>query len=121
VNCHRVATQGCTLGPDLSQIGKKYTKAQILAKLLEPSKSIDPKYTLYLVETTDGKFHTGLLAAKTGKEVVLKMAGDKEGRVPAAQVASLAPQRQSLMPEQMLRDLTAEQAADLLAFLAGLK
>jgi putative heme-binding domain-containing protein len=121
VNCHRVATQGCTLGPDLSQIGKKYTKAQILAKLLEPSKSIDPKYTLYLVETTDGKFHTGLLAAKSGKEVVLKMAGDKEVRVPVAQVASLAPQRQSLMPEQMLRDLTAEQAADLLAFLAGLK
>jgi hypothetical protein len=31
------------------------------------------------------------------------------------------PQTQSLMPDQLLRDLTAEQAADLVEFLASLK
>src|SRR5262249_30924307 len=53
INCHRVAGTGSTLGPDLSQIGKKYTRAQILESILEPSKSIDPKYVTYLLETTD--------------------------------------------------------------------
>jgi hypothetical protein len=52
--------------------------------------------------------------------VVLKVVGDKEVRVPAAKVERLAPPR-SLMPEPLLRDLTAEQAADLLEFLSGLK
>jgi hypothetical protein len=33
----------------------------------------------------------------------------------------LAPQPKSLMPELLLRDLTAELAADLLAFLASLR
>jgi hypothetical protein len=47
--------------------------------------------------------------------------GDKEVRVPAAKVERLAPQAKSLMPELLLRDLTAEQAADLLEFLSGLK
>jgi putative heme-binding domain-containing protein len=74
-----------------------------------------------VVETVDGKFHTGLLASKTKKEVVLKMAGDKEVRIAAADVAALTAQNKSLMPEQMLRDLTPEQAVDLLAFLASLK
>jgi putative heme-binding domain-containing protein len=121
ITCHRVNGTGNTLGPDLSQIGKKATRSQILESLLEPSKSIEPAYVAYLLETTDGKFYTGLLGSKTDTEVVLKVAGDKEVRVPAAKVERLAPQSKSLMPELLLRDLTAEQAADLLEFLSGLK
>jgi uncharacterized repeat protein (TIGR03806 family) len=121
VNCHRVGATGSKLGPDLSEIGKKYTRAQILESILEPSKSIDPKYVAYLVETTDGKVHTGLLAEKNDREVVLRTTGDQEIRVPVGRVAVLAPQRNSLMPELLLRDVTAEQAADLVEFLASLK
>jgi putative heme-binding domain-containing protein len=119
--CHRIAGTGSTLGPDLSQIGKKYTRAQILENILEPSKQIDPQYVTYLVETDDGRVFTGIVASKTDREVVLRAAGDKETRLPAGKVASMAPQKTSMMPEQMLRDVTAEQAADLIDFLASLK
>ena len=121
VSCHRIGGTGSTLGPDLSDVGKRYTKGQILESILEPSKSIDPKYVTYLLETTDGKLHTGLLASKTDREVVLRTAQDKEVRIPTAKVEKLAPQRISLMPELLLRDLTAQQAADLLEYLAALK
>jgi putative heme-binding domain-containing protein len=120
-NCHRVNGVGGTLGPDLSQIGKKATRAQILESLLEPSKKIEPEWVAYLLETTDGRIHTGLLKSKTDKEVVLHLVGDKQVRVPAAKIERLAPQAKSLMPELLLRDLTAAQAADLLEFLASLK
>jgi uncharacterized repeat protein (TIGR03806 family) len=121
VNCHCIAGTGSTLGPDLTLIAKKYSRAQILESILEPSKSIDPKYASYLLETTDGQVYTGLLAEKSPAQVVLRMVGDKEARVPASKVATLVPQKSSLMPEQLLRDLTAEQAADLVEFLASLK
>jgi putative heme-binding domain-containing protein len=120
-NCHRVAGSGSTLGPDLSQIGQKYTRAQILESILEPSKSIEPKYVTYLVETTDGKVHTGLLAEKTDREVVLKVVGDKEIRIPASKMVTIVAQKNSLMPELLLRDVSAEQAADLLEYLVSLK
>lgn len=120
-NCHRIAGVGSTMGPDLSDIGKKYTKAQILESILEPSKFIDPKYVSYLVETNDGKAMSGLLTTKTDKEIVLKMASDKEVRVAVSNVERLVPQQKSIMPELLLRDVTLEQAADLLTFLAGLK
>jgi putative heme-binding domain-containing protein len=119
--CHRIGGVGSTLGPDLSDIGKKYTRAQILESILDPSKTVEPKWTAYVVETTDGKLHTGLLAERNAREVVLRQAGDKEVRLPAAEVAAVRPQRASLMPELLLRDLTAEQAADLVDFLASLK
>jgi putative heme-binding domain-containing protein len=121
INCHRIAGTGSTLGPDLTQIGKKYTRAQILESILEPSKSIDPKYVTYLVETTDGRVQTGLLAEKNSKEVVLRNAGDKEIRISADKVERLVPQKTSIMPELLLRDMTAEQAADLLEFLSSQK
>jgi putative heme-binding domain-containing protein len=120
-NCHRINGTGSNVGPDLSQIGKKYTRGQILESILEPSKSIDPQWVAYLVETTDGKVQTGLLAAKNEREVVLKVAGDKEIHIPANKVETMAPQSKSLMPELLLRDLTADQAADLVEFLVSLK
>ena len=119
--CHRVQGTGSTLGPDLSEIGKKYTRAQILESILEPSKSIEPKYASYVVETNDGKVVTGLLASKTEREIVLRTAQDKEIRMPARDVAVMQAQQTSLMPEMLFRDLTAEQAADLVDFLASLK
>jgi putative heme-binding domain-containing protein len=119
--CHRVNGKGSTLGPDLSEIAKKATRSQILESLLEPSKTIEPKWLTYALETTDGKVHVGLLKSKTDKEVVLGTAGDAEVRVPAAKVERLVPQPKSLMPELLLRDLSAEQAADLLEFLSSLK
>jgi mono/diheme cytochrome c family protein len=42
-------------------------------------------------------------------------------RIASEQLESLAPLRQSLMPDQQLRDLSPEQIADLLAYLAERK
>ena len=120
-NCHRVAKQGHALGPDLDQIGKKNDRRVLLETILEPSKKIDPKYRSYIVETVQGRVYTGLLVSRTDKLVVLKDATRKEIRIPADQVEMLVVQAKSLMPELLLKDMTAQQVADLLAFLASLK
>ena len=49
--------------------------------------------------------------AATGKEI----------RIPADEVELIVQQRQSIMPELLLRDMTAEQVADLLEYLSSLK
>lgn len=120
-NCHRIQKEGKEVGPELTTIGKKYSRAQLLESILEPSKLIDPKYVTYLAETDDGRLLTGLLVKKDDSEVVLKDAQDKEIRIPTKEIERLVPQRQSLMPDLLLRDMTAEQVADLLAFLSSLK
>jgi putative heme-binding domain-containing protein len=102
-------------------VGKKLTRVQVLDRLLYPSKNMDPKYVPYLIELKDGRTHTGLVAEKTADHLLLRTAQDAQVRIPAADVAELTALKTSLMPEQQLRDLSAEQAADLLAYLDSLR
>ncbi len=120
-NCHQIGNQGKELGPKLDGIGKKLTRKQLLESILEPSKKIDPKFVSYLMETSQGQVYSGLLVKRTTKEVILKDSAGKLITHPADQVEQFVPQRKSLMPELLLKDLTAAQVADLLAFLESLK
>lgn len=119
-NCHMVQGVGMNIGPDLSQIGKKYEKKTLLETILDPSKAIAPEYYAYLLETEGGQVHAGFLVEKTDQQVVLKDAKGQLIRVPSKEVATLAKQEKSLMPELVLRDVTAQDAADLLAYLTTL-
>ena len=120
-NCHRVGKQGKQLGPDLTQIGKKLSEEKILENLLDPSRTIDPKFAAWLVETDEGKVFTGLLVRRNEDEIVIRDTQNKQLRFKTENVDGIFPQRKSVMPDRLLRDLTAQQAADLLAWLASLK
>ncbi len=119
--CHSASEVGISIGPDLAKIGAKYDRAGLLDQILEPSKTIDPQFVTYLLETKDGRVMTGLVVEKNGREVVLKDAQGKTVRIPGGDVEHLVPQSRSLMPELLLRDLTAQQVADLLEYLTSLR
>ena len=121
IRCHRVGERGTPVGPDLSAIGALRRPEDLLESLLSPSRRIEPKYAVYLVLTVDGRILTGQLARRDEQSVVLWDAEGKEIVLPAADVEELRPSRTSLMPEGQLADLTAQQAADLLAYLASLR
>jgi putative heme-binding domain-containing protein len=74
-----------------------------------------------IMETKDGRALSGLVVEKTDGAVALKDAQGKTVRVPTTEVEQLVPQSRSLMPELLLRDLTAQQVADLLEFLTTLR
>lgn len=120
-NCHRIQNIGGEIGPDLSDIGSKLNREQLLESILAPSKTIDPKFVTWLVETNKGQVHTGLMRQRDDKLIVLRNAQGKDQRIAVQDVDLIAPQQKSLMPELLLRDLTAQQASDLLAFLRELK
>ena len=119
--CHIVSGQGTDLGPDLSHIASKYNRADLLDNILKPSKTIAPGYATYVVRTKSGDTYSGFLVRKTDQEVVLKDQQLKRIRIPAADVLRMAAQTISAMPEGLLADLDAKQAADLLEFVASLK
>lgn len=120
-SCHRIAGKGIELGPDLDSIGKKYDRAKLLESILEPSKQIDPKYQAYMVQTTAGKVLSGLLVKRDDAEIILKDPQNKTHRFATAEVEAILPQSKSLMPDGVFKEFTAEQAADLLAYLASLQ
>ena len=66
---------------------------------------------------------TNALPANVGDLIKLgyKMAGGLTEVIPTAKVKKTTVQRISLMPEGLLQSLTAQEAADLLAYLGSLK
>ena len=118
--CHRVQAGPDMLGPELSKIGAKYNRAQLLESILDPSKTIDPKFAGVILQTKGGDVISGIVVAKTDAELVLRDA-EKEIRLPAGSVERMVPQQKSLMPEGLLQHLTAQEAADLVAYLESLR
>jgi len=119
-NCHRIGEAGKPLGPDLSQIGKKLDRPKLLESILEPSKTVEPQFVSYLVES-NGQVLTGLIAQRDPNFVVLRQADGKEVRLATGEIDRLAPTAKSLMPDLLLQEMTSQQVADLLEFLSSLK
>lgn len=121
--CHVPDSDGQPpLGPELKKIAtKKYGRPEMLRHIIEPSLQIDPEFAPYLLVTTGGDVHAGLLMEKTDSELRLRNTQLETIRVPASEVVSFEKQATSLMPEKLLSDLTAQEAADLLEFLVSLE
>ena len=119
--CHAVQKFGGSLGPELTNIGKKYERAALLETILQPSKAMAPEFVPYLLETKSGRVYAGFLIERTDDHVTLKDVKSQTVRVAADDIEALVVQQKSLMPELVLSEVTAQDAADLLAFLASLK
>jgi len=120
-NCHAIHGSGGGLGPELTHIARTRTREQLLDSILNPSREVEPRYQTWLVETKAGKLYTGLMTQPTDAQVTLKVAPDRSISIPRNKVELLVRQQKSLMPELQFRDLTAQQLADLLAFLSAQK
>lgn len=115
--CHRLEGVGGNAGPDLTRLWETHSLDKVLEALIDPSKEIKEGYQAYVVTTTRGQVYTGLKVAQTADEVVLREATGKEIRLPAKDVEEMVPAKQSLMPDNVVSQLTFEQFLDLVAFL----
>ena len=119
--CHAVGGQGGGVGPALDRVGARLDRRQLLESLLEPSKAIAPEYRTWVAVTDDGRTFTGLVEKRNGDTVSIIDAAGKRTDLAAATIDTLDPLPTSLMPGELLRDLTVGQAADLLAYLESLR
>jgi uncharacterized repeat protein (TIGR03806 family) len=117
--CHLPGPSGRAVGPALDDVGRRLDRRQILEAILEPSKLIAPEYRGWVVQTAAGRLLTGLVVSRSADGLVLRDIEGKEVALTADEIEEAVPQAVSLMPEHTLRDLTARQAADLLAYLSA--
>ena len=120
-SCHQVLGAGRELGPDLSQVAKKYSKDQLLRHILEPSLAIEPRYATWIADLTDGETLTGCVIQETASEVMLRDAAGNTHRLMREKLQKLSKSPTSLMPEGLLSQSTAQEVADLLEYLSSLR
>ena len=119
--CHRAGDAGIDFGPDLTHIAAKYARPALLEQILQPAKVIEPQWHLAAVALKGGDTLSGFVAARTDAGITLKLAGGETRKIPAEKIEKTTTAAVALMPEGLLQSLTAEEAADLLAFVSSLK
>ncbi len=116
LTCHAVQDKGHRVGPDLSGVGSR-PKDALLIDLLDPSRQVSSDYVAYTLITQQGQVLSGLLVSETDSSVMLRRADGAQDLVLRSQIDELRGTGKSLMPDGLEQNLSAQDVADLLAFL----
>ncbi len=117
VNCHKVGSFGKGIGPDLSTLGNRFSRKDILEAILTPSKTISDQYKTYTILTTRGQIINGMRAPDEDGKIVLLLSDATTVRIPKDEVEEIVESSVSIMPDGLLNTLSAQEIADLVAFL----
>jgi len=126
--CHQAHGLGVTIpiGPDLSS---EFQRAEetIIRDILAPSEVISPGYMTYTVATTSGQIFSGLLGSESPTSLTLKqppkISADSQptdGKLQVVlrnEIDEMRVSAVSLMPEDLVKMLKPQDAADVIAWL----
>ncbi len=117
--CHKVGTDGGSVGPDLSDVGKRLTSAELLESLVEPSAKIADAYATWHLQTADGQVHSGRIDREDERFVVLRggSALDAFVEIPVGEIEARRKSDISNMPAGIVNVLHEHEILDLLAYL----
>jgi len=87
--------------------------------IIVPEYEIMPGFAAYEVEMKDGRVLSGLIAAETPSSITLRMAQGEEENLPREKIVSISATGLSLMPQEIEKNLSRQDLADLLAYLKG--
>ena len=114
--CHRVGTAGLDIGPELTDISRKFDRQGLVESIVNPNAAIAFGYSAELFVTRRNEPHIGFLQAD-GQTVSIR---DGYGRVLSFardDIAARVPLKSSLMPDPLALALTEQDIADIAAFL----
>jgi putative membrane-bound dehydrogenase-like protein len=118
--CHTDADGQALKGPHMVDIGKRYSAAELVASVLKPNAKIAQGFETYRFDMADGRVYTGFVVSERGKSVLIREATGAQRELPLAQIESREIQKQSMMPDGVVNNLTPEDLADLIAYLQSL-
>jgi putative heme-binding domain-containing protein len=119
--CHQVNNIGYDFGPKLSEIGSKLPKESLLQSIVNPSAGIGFGYEGWELKMKDGSTMSGIIASKTETDIDLKFPGGGKKQVKTADVKTLTQMKKSMMTEGLYENISAQDMANLLEYLSGLK
>jgi putative heme-binding domain-containing protein len=121
IRCHTVYGAGGAVGPDLSELGRKHTRAQIVEQVLAPSAEIESGYVTTIFGLRDGTIVTGRIQSESPQRIAVWDATAEVREFAPGDVEERRTSSVSLMPEGLVRTLTPAEFADLVAWLGTLK
>lgn len=116
--CHPLGYKGGTLGPDLSKVGAIRTRRDLIEAIVFPGASFVRSYETVEVTRHDGTRLHGIVTAQGGDSLTLTTgAATPPVRVARSDIKHITPGTFSLMPQGIDQILSAQELADVVAYL----
>jgi putative heme-binding domain-containing protein len=119
--CHRVGDRGYEFGPELTDVGKRLTRRELIESIIEPSKKVDEKYITSTVITAEGKVLVGFVKNKTEDSITLLMQEGKQQTLALDDIDEIVETKQSSMPENLASTLAPAEFLDVIEYMSDLR
>jgi putative membrane-bound dehydrogenase-like protein len=118
--CHTFADGQPPKGPHLVDIGKRYSRKELIESILKPNAKLAQGFDSWQFLTVDGDVITGFVVTESAESVVIRDGQGIMHELVQSQIEERKKQEKSMMPEGLVGNLKPEQLADLLAYLESL-
>ena len=116
--CHQPGSDGYAIGPGVESL-KVFGKEEVLTHVLDPNRTVDARYRLYQIDTTDGTSLTGIIQNESENSVTIRQPFGASQTLPRSRIGRLQGLERSMMPDGLEEGLSLQDMADLLQFISG--
>jgi putative heme-binding domain-containing protein len=123
--CHLFRDGGGNVGPDLTAVAQRFGRKDILEAILDPNKAVSDQYAMITLTVRKGGGGedqvSGLIQEETSATITLLIdpLSGRTGNYYTNVVNKREKANVSIMPPALLNTLTAEEVADLLAYVGA--
>jgi len=117
-SCHEPEAGRERVGPDLLTVIDQ-PREQLLLSILDPSREVNPKYARVQVVTLSGEVVSGVVTAESDSTVTVVDSQGKTFTIAREDIDELQTSPKSLMPEELNKEITADQMRHLIAYVTS--
>ncbi len=116
-SCHILYGEGKQIGPDLTG-SNRFNLDYLLENMVDPSALVPVNFRMQVIALKDGRVINGVIVGQDEKTLTVQTQQEKVV-IDQAEVEQQKQTSLSLMPDGLLKTLSADDARDLLAYLMG--
>ncbi|REK10270.1 MAG: DUF1080 domain-containing protein [Planctomycetota bacterium] len=115
--CHTLFGAGGKIGPELTGSNRANLE-YILSNILDPSAVLAKEYQPHVIVTADGRVITGLVKSQDDDALTVQTANELVV-LPRDEIDEMQPSKLSMMPDDLLKQLSHVEVRSLIAYLAS--
>ncbi|GAB3640920.1 c-type cytochrome [Spirosoma arcticum] len=119
-SCHAMQGTGGDIGPDLTQLGTRFSNKDILESIIHPSKAVSDQYASTIFYLKNGESVVGRLVNEDKANYSISQnpfAGNDLRKIPKKDVTSKRYSPESIMYPGLINSLNPQELKDLIAYL----
>ena len=122
VSCHSVNSVGGNSGPELTQVGTRFSISDMAKAIIDPSETVSDRYRNTSYQLKNGSVIIGRLVEDTEKDLLIStnaFSPDITTKIRKDQIVKEEESAHSAMPPGLINRLNEKELSDLMAFLVS--